>query len=207
MWGARFFSVLFGFTLFILSQAVPYWMIYRGPSFLVVVWFGSTLAPFLPRLPSATCLSCSVFRKKVWPSINHSILYVLSYHHKVHIGLEYHYHSACPLFGIGTTPLPSASVPPPPEPKEGTHSPGGGVSQFGRLEKKPNTVYSVAITVSVARCRLLSLTLSYLCALRTELACPRWQKWERRSQIRRQLKNFGGGGLGVLSFRQINTCR
>jgi hypothetical protein len=80
-----------------------YWIIYRGPSFLAVVWFGSSPAP--PPLPSASCLSFSVFlrvaspveltdvrcggvvvwrgaksnlREKAWPSINHSILSVIS---------------------------------------------------------------------------------------------------------------------------------
>jgi hypothetical protein len=46
------------------SLAKGYCIIYRGPGFLVVVWFGSTPAPFLPPptpFPSATCLSCSVF--------------------------------------------------------------------------------------------------------------------------------------------------
>ncbi len=69
-------------------------MIYRGPGFLAVVWF------IPPPLPSANCLSFSVFlclagrayyrerggggergaksynRKKAWPCINHSILSV-----------------------------------------------------------------------------------------------------------------------------------
>ncbi len=74
-----------------------YWMIYEGPGFLAVAWFGSSPTPF-PPLPSASCLYFSVFlcrvsaveltdgrggsgrgaksdhRKKAWPSTNHSIL-------------------------------------------------------------------------------------------------------------------------------------
>ncbi len=34
------------------SQRVGYWMIYRVPSFLVVVWFGSTPTPSIPLSPS-----------------------------------------------------------------------------------------------------------------------------------------------------------
>jgi hypothetical protein len=50
-------------------------------------------------------------------------------------------HSVCPLVGTGSlpTPLSPASVPLPPEPKGGEHSPAGeglGESQFRRLEKK-----------------------------------------------------------------------
>jgi len=59
--------------------------------------------------------------------------------HKVRINKEYH--SVCPLVLIGTLPNPlsPASVPLPPEPGGGAHSPGGeglGESQFRRLEKK-----------------------------------------------------------------------
>ncbi len=74
-----------------------YWMIYRGPGFLAVIWFGSSPTD-LPHLPSASCPSFSVFlhvcrrsslltweggrgweaksndREKAWPSINRSIL-------------------------------------------------------------------------------------------------------------------------------------
>ena len=42
------------------SPPREYWMSYRGPGFLPVVWFGSTPTPF-PHLPSASCLSFSVF--------------------------------------------------------------------------------------------------------------------------------------------------
>ncbi len=38
-----------------------YWMIYRGPGFLAVVWIGSSTSPSPKPLPSATCLSFSVF--------------------------------------------------------------------------------------------------------------------------------------------------
>jgi hypothetical protein len=37
-----------------------YWMIYRGPGFLAIEWFGSSPVP-LPLLQSASCLSFSVF--------------------------------------------------------------------------------------------------------------------------------------------------
>ncbi len=37
------------------------WMIYRGSGYLAVMWFGSTPAPFPLPLPSANCLSFSVF--------------------------------------------------------------------------------------------------------------------------------------------------
>jgi hypothetical protein len=55
------------------------------------------------------------------------------------------YHSVCPLVGIGTLPPPlsPASVPLPPEPGGGAHSPAGeglGESQFRRLEKKLSTL-------------------------------------------------------------------
>ncbi len=66
-----------------------YWMIYRGPGFLAVGWFGSSPTPS-PPMQSASCLSFSVFLyvageayrmgggeegvgEKAWPSINHSI--------------------------------------------------------------------------------------------------------------------------------------
>ncbi len=71
-----------------------YWMIYRGPGFLAVVWFGSSHN--LPLLPSLKALTAthrkteierrladrrrgwweaeSYDRKKDWSSINHSIL-------------------------------------------------------------------------------------------------------------------------------------
>ncbi len=42
------------------SLVRQYWMIYRGPGFLAVVWFGSTPTPF-SLLLSATCLFFSVF--------------------------------------------------------------------------------------------------------------------------------------------------
>jgi hypothetical protein len=29
-------------------EGIEYWMIYRGPGFLAVVWFGSSLTPFPP---------------------------------------------------------------------------------------------------------------------------------------------------------------
>jgi hypothetical protein len=41
------------------SALSEYWMIYRGPGFLAVVWFGSTPTSF-PPLPSPTCFSFSV---------------------------------------------------------------------------------------------------------------------------------------------------
>ncbi len=67
----------------------------------------------------------------------------ISIMHKVRINKEYH--SVCPLVGIGTlpTPLSPASVPLPPEPGGGAHSPAGeglGESQFRRLEKKVSTL-------------------------------------------------------------------
>ncbi len=37
------------------------WMIYRGPGFFAVVWFGRLHALPLPPLPSESCLSFSVF--------------------------------------------------------------------------------------------------------------------------------------------------
>jgi hypothetical protein len=37
------------------------WIIYRGPGYLAVVWFGSKPAPFPLPLLSANCLSFSVF--------------------------------------------------------------------------------------------------------------------------------------------------
>jgi len=40
--------------------SIEYWMIYRGPGCLSVVWFGSSLTPS-PPLPWASCLSFSVF--------------------------------------------------------------------------------------------------------------------------------------------------
>ncbi len=43
------------------------WTIYRGPSFLAVVWFGSTPAPFPPLL-SANCLTFSVFNCVAGPA-------------------------------------------------------------------------------------------------------------------------------------------
>ncbi len=73
-------------------------MIYRGPRFLAVAWFGSSTTPSPHYLPSASCLSFSVFLcvagraywrerrvgggdgakscdgEKAWSSINHSIL-------------------------------------------------------------------------------------------------------------------------------------
>jgi hypothetical protein len=73
-----------------------------------------------------------------------SLCHGLDLNHKVHVYKEYH--SVCPLFGIGTLPLPlsPASVPLPPEPtKGGTHSPaseGLGESQFRRLKKKLSTL-------------------------------------------------------------------
>ncbi len=62
--------------------------------------------------------------------------------HKVRIYKEYQ--SVCPLVGIGTlpTPLSPASVPLPPEPGGGAHSPAGeglGEYQFLRLAKKLST--------------------------------------------------------------------
>ncbi len=69
----------------------------------------------------------------------------LQYHleHKLHVNIEYH--SVCPLVGIGTLPPPlsPASVPLPPEPRGGSHSPAGdglGESQFRRLENKLSTL-------------------------------------------------------------------
>jgi len=73
-----------------------YWIIYRGPRFLAVVWFGS-LPTHFPLLPWSSCLSFSVFlcvtslsslltgergwassqiigREKAWPSINRAVL-------------------------------------------------------------------------------------------------------------------------------------
>ncbi len=55
------------------------------------------------------------------------------------------YYNVCPFVGIGTlpTPLSPASVPLPPEPGGGAHSPGGeglGESQFRGLEKKLSTL-------------------------------------------------------------------
>jgi hypothetical protein len=79
-------------------ETSDYWMIYRGPGFLAVIWFVSSPTD-LPHLPSASCPSFSVFlhvlpvkltyvrggkgvgweaksndREKAWPSNNHSIL-------------------------------------------------------------------------------------------------------------------------------------
>ncbi len=53
-------------VMFLGSPAIKvakYWVIYRGPGFLAVVWFGSSPAPLPPALPSATasCLSFAVF--------------------------------------------------------------------------------------------------------------------------------------------------
>jgi hypothetical protein len=63
-------------------------------------------------------------------------------YHKVLIYIYIEHHSVCPLVGIVTppTPLPLASVPPPPSDQRvrGAHSPaakGGEESQFRRLEK------------------------------------------------------------------------
>ncbi len=71
------------------------WMIYRGPSFLAVVWIGSTPAPsplsrqLIGRLSKSSCVSLvqltdgrrgggrgaeSYDRQKAWTSINRSIL-------------------------------------------------------------------------------------------------------------------------------------
>ncbi len=41
-------------------ETSEYWMIYRGPGFLAVIWFGSSPTD-LPHLPSASCPSFSVF--------------------------------------------------------------------------------------------------------------------------------------------------
>ncbi len=75
-----------------------YWIIYRGPGFLAVVWFGSLLTFSHHPLPSVSCLSYLVWLvcrrssllteggegggrvtksyncEKAWPSINHLIL-------------------------------------------------------------------------------------------------------------------------------------
>ncbi len=64
-----------------------------------------------------------------------------------YIYLEYH---KCPNWD---SPLPQATVPPPPtEPKGvGTHPPAGegvGGSQFGRLEKKPCTLSTLWVSLS-----------------------------------------------------------
>ncbi len=88
------------------SVVREYWMIYRGPGLLALVWFGSTPTHFPPLL-SATCLSFSVFlcvgsraywgrwggggghgaesydRKKAWTSINHSCLQAWQMHIKL----------------------------------------------------------------------------------------------------------------------------
>jgi hypothetical protein len=74
------------------------------------------------------------FRQNVTPGVN---LYH-GWNHKVRLYKEYK--SVCPLIGIATlpTPLSPASVPLPPEPGGGAHSPAGeglGESQFRRLEK------------------------------------------------------------------------
>ncbi len=45
-----------------LSREREYWIIYRGPGFLAVVWFDSTSTPSpLPPFPLASCFSFSVF--------------------------------------------------------------------------------------------------------------------------------------------------
>jgi hypothetical protein len=69
----------------------------------------------------------------------------------VHIYKEYH--SVCPLVGIGTLPPPlsPASMPLPPEPKGGAHSPAGkglGESQFRRLGEKLSTLPTLWARVS-----------------------------------------------------------
>jgi hypothetical protein len=48
-------------TFPVLIQFKEDWMIYRGPSFLSVLCFGSTPAPSPPPLPTANCVSFSVF--------------------------------------------------------------------------------------------------------------------------------------------------
>ncbi len=44
----------------LLAWLYEYWMIYRGPGCLAVVWVGSSPTPS-PTVPSASSLSCSVF--------------------------------------------------------------------------------------------------------------------------------------------------
>ncbi len=63
-------------------QTREYWMIYRGPGFLAVVWFGSSTIPFPspPPLPTGEGRrgvgggAKSNGREKAWPSIHHWIL-------------------------------------------------------------------------------------------------------------------------------------
>ncbi len=43
------------------GQAREYWMIYSGPGFLIVIYFGSSPTPS-PHILSASCLSFSVFQ-------------------------------------------------------------------------------------------------------------------------------------------------
>jgi hypothetical protein len=83
------------FTVLKISLGLPreHLMIYRGPGFLSFVYFGPSSTPLPLILPSASCLSFSVFpclltkdgvgggggaqafyNDKALPSINHSIL-------------------------------------------------------------------------------------------------------------------------------------
>ncbi len=54
---SQFFCLIFCLQVYVLTVYVSreYWMIYRGPGFLAVVWFGSSPTP----PPSANCLSLS----------------------------------------------------------------------------------------------------------------------------------------------------
>jgi hypothetical protein len=81
-------------NLFVSIKSREDWIIYRGPSSLAVVWFGSTPSPFPhspdSKLPLPVCRwsrllageggggrGAKLFdRKKAWSSMNHSILFV-----------------------------------------------------------------------------------------------------------------------------------
>ncbi len=71
--------------LHVFSWTREYWMIYKKPGFLAVLWFGSspTPPPHFPPLQWTSCLSFSVFlcvdSEKAWPCINHSILSELNH--------------------------------------------------------------------------------------------------------------------------------
>ncbi len=70
--------------------------------------------------------------------------------HRRGIILYLEYHNVCTFVRIGSPPPPLPPAPlPPPEPKEGQHSlvdQGGEGSQFGQLERKPGTLYTLCYT-------------------------------------------------------------